>query len=1020
MRTPLLSLLVFAAMILPSLNATASGTPRPYFQQEVNYTIAVALDDVSHMLRGFESFEYINRSPDTLTFICMHLWPNAYKNRSTALARQLARDGRYVLFMNLRDDKGFIDSLDFRVNGVQVSWAADPEHIDIARIDLPEPLLPGGRITVSTPFRVKIPSGSISRLGHIGQSYQITQWYPKPAVYDRDGWHPMPYLTQGEFYSEFGSFDVEITLPANYVVGATGELQTDTEHAFLDSLAALETHRPDIPLSGEFPASAPGLKTIRYTQDRIHDFGWFADKRWMVLKGEVTTPHSGQKVTTWSMFTPGEMDLWKRAPEYLHDAVYYYSLWIGDYPYSQVTAVDGTISAGGGMEYPMVTVIGNSGSARSLETVIMHEVGHNWFYGILGSNERINAWMDEGLNSFFEERYMETKYPSATLADAIGAGKAGDRLGLSDFSQRYLPDLMYRFNASRGLDQPLQCHSDEFTSLNYGAMVYKKTALLFNYLRAWMGTEQFDRCMQAYYGEWQFKHPSPEDLRLSFELCSGQDLEWFFGDLIRTNRKIDFAIRSCRRLPDGSYEIGVKNTGETTGPALVALTEKASGRVLVQDRTDVLRPGMSQRIVLAGTNGGARWAAIDPALDIPQINRSNDRMRTSGLLRKTEPLQLSLFTGIPSPERTRVYWLPLVAWNEYDHWMPGIALHNRMLTREKLEWSVSPLYSVTNRRINGFAEIAAHRGLFTAGIRGQRFSVAATSNERGELDTRYALAEPFMRYSLRPSSRSSSGSLSADFQASWQLLLHTARITPYGEDRTDVVRRDQEAFRLKAQLSYRPNPFSEWKLDLRQALASDLVRQGSAEGFDFGSVFSGNVEYAYRYHLRRKKDIRFRAFYGNAAGGSAANYVFGASGVTGPADVFYDALYLGRAEQSGITSRQMVNGMGMLRAYIPAYFSEMVAFSGEVELPVRIPLLLSLNAVAPAIADFSDSDRVLASAVISVPVVREMLEIHFPVLVSSRLERFYDAQGYKYPERIMFTLNLAEMSPFSLMRKIKP
>ena len=172
---------------------------------------------------------------------------------------------------------------------------------------------------VSTPFKVKIPSGAISRLGHVGQSFQITQWYPKPAVYDKDGWHEMPYLGQGEFYSEYGSFDVSITLSKNYVVGATGDLQTESEIAFLNSLSE-ETNEAikegsnyrsidGVSNPNDFPESSSEFKTIRYTQSNVHDFAWFADKRFSVLKSEVELPHSKKMVTSWAMYTPKNADL---------------------------------------------------------------------------------------------------------------------------------------------------------------------------------------------------------------------------------------------------------------------------------------------------------------------------------------------------------------------------------------------------------------------------------------------------------------------------------------------------------------------------------------------------------------------------------------------------------------------------------------------------------------------------------------------------------------------------------------
>ncbi len=209
-----------------------------YFQQEVSYQIEVKLDDYNHILRGNEAITYKNNSKTPLNEIYMHLWPNAYKNDKTALAKQLKRNEGDKLAKADAADLGYIDSLDFKINGASSNWEYSSEHIDIAILRLENPLLPGQSLRITTPFKVTIPSGTISRLGHIGQSYQITQWYPKPAVYDQNGWNPMPYLNQGEFYSEYGSFDVKITVPANYVVGATGELQTSSEIIFLNEKVA--------------------------------------------------------------------------------------------------------------------------------------------------------------------------------------------------------------------------------------------------------------------------------------------------------------------------------------------------------------------------------------------------------------------------------------------------------------------------------------------------------------------------------------------------------------------------------------------------------------------------------------------------------------------------------------------------------------------------------------------------------------------------------------------------------------
>ncbi len=404
----------FAFCFFPTLLLSQNAGPsKPYFQQEVNYKISVTLNDTAHLLTGHIAIEYVNHSPDTLGEIWMHLWGNAFKNRQTAFCKQKLRDGSMRFYFAEEKDLGYYKNLDFMVNGQKTTWRFDSKNPDIAVIKLPQPLQPGGRITLATPFLLKIPA-SFSRLGHVETSYQMTQWYPKPAVYDNRGWHAMPYLDIGEYYAEFGSFDVTITLPENYVVGATGILQTPSE---IDFLAKKEAESRGKLANGvdkahdPFPASANTMKTIRYTAEKVHDFAWFADKRFFVLK-DTARLASGRTVDCWAMFTASEADLWKKGAFYVRRAVEFYSEKVGEYPWPHATAVHSALSAGGGMEYPMITVIGNSGSPRDLDDVITHEVGHNWFYGILASNERDHPFLDEGINSYYEDRYMKEYYGS--------------------------------------------------------------------------------------------------------------------------------------------------------------------------------------------------------------------------------------------------------------------------------------------------------------------------------------------------------------------------------------------------------------------------------------------------------------------------------------------------------------------------------------------------------------------------------------------------------------------------------
>ncbi|MFI5205142.1 MAG: M1 family aminopeptidase, partial [Flavobacteriales bacterium] len=563
---------------------------KTYFQQEVNYTIKVKLNDVNHTLSGYEEIQYINNSPHTFRHLYFHLWANAYKNNETALAKQFLEAGDVEFHFAEEKDRGYIDSLFFRADGDSIGWKLDEKNIDICKLYLKEVLKPGDTVVITTPFFVKLPSATFSRLGHLNQSYFITQWYPKPAVYDKNGWNQMPYLNQGEFYSEFGSFDVSITLPANYVTGATGDLfQCPEEEKFLEkkykeTLENFKSHTGkmgNITGGDGYPASSTEWKTLRYKQSNVHDFAWFADKRWNVLRGEMTLPETGRLVTTWAMFTNGNSRFWKKSTEYINDAVKYYSKWNGEYPYAHVTAVDGTISAGGGMEYPNITVIGDVSTDISLETVIMHEVGHNWFYGILGSNERKHGWMDEGINSFNEMRYLRTKYPDLKMKDVAGflpwffIRMAG--IDKFDYDQLYYN--AYLLCARQGIDQPIELPSEEFTSVNYGTIMYMKTASSFDFLRSFLGEKEFDKCMHAYFDLWKFRHPQPEDLRRIFEATCKKNLGWFFEGMLASNQYIDYSIKKCKTPIVKStatfqwmtYEEGImiKNKGGLAVPFIV-------------------------------------------------------------------------------------------------------------------------------------------------------------------------------------------------------------------------------------------------------------------------------------------------------------------------------------------------------------------------------------------------------------------------------------------------------------------
>jgi len=685
-------LIICPLFIWPLCGALAQN----YFQQEVNYKIQVTLNDKRHELNAFETVEYINHSPDTLLFLYFHLWPNAYSENETALARQLySLKGKEKLF-NDPALKGYIDSLDFMVNNRLVQWHLMPGQPDICRIFPDRPVCPGDTVYVTTPFHIKIPKGVTSRLGHIGESYQISQWYPKPAVYDKNGWHQMPYLDQGEFYSEFGSYDVSITLPANYIVGATGDLQNEPEAKMLDALAADTTWKNSMDTAGtRFPPSSEQWKVLRYTENQIHDFAWFADKRFHVMKGKARLPESGREVTTWVMFTNRQAKFWKDAIPYLNHAISYFSGWSGDYPYKSFTAVQSALNAGIGMEYPGITVIGYVDDAYSLDRVITHEIGHSWFYSALGSDERRYPFMDEGVTSALEVRYMIERYPGKKLWEVYFTNKKLAKLISVEMPVERMQELEWLVPARSNLEQPINLPAPDYSTSNYGLMLYDKAAMGFNYLRAYLGDSLFDSAMHVYYSKWKFKHPQPDDLQHVFESHTGKKLNWFFNDFIGTTKRLDYKIARLE-----NRQLLVKNKGELVSPLVISGVKGDS--IYFEKWVE----GFEGQQWIELPEGDYTEIKIDPGHQMPELFRLNNNIRRSGFFPKADPVRTQFLFTIEDPDKRTLMYIPAVNWTKENGIMAGAVLHNGSMIPKPLEYILMPFYTFKNPGLAGFGKLS--------------------------------------------------------------------------------------------------------------------------------------------------------------------------------------------------------------------------------------------------------------------------------------------------------------------------
>ncbi len=973
------------------------------WQQRVEYTINVSLDDVSHTLNGDETFTYVNNSPDTLRELYIHLWPNAYKNNETAFGKQKIENGKTDFYYLPDEDRGSIDMLDFKVDGVKTTWALTAE-IDIAKVVLNKPLLPGQHIQVSTPFVVKLPP-VISRMGHEDQLYCITQWYPKPAVYDVNGWNPIPYLDQGEFYSEFGSFKVNITVPKNYVVAATGRLQNEDERKWLYEKSKEKFDGEE--RSKTFPESSKEKKTLTFIQDSIHDFAWFADKRFKVERSEVTLPKSGRKVTTW---------VYEVAPKsssvlLVDTSVLFYSAMLGEYPYSDASVAVTPLVSGAGMEYPMITNVTSAG-----RQVIMHEVGHNWLYGILGSNEREYPWMDESINNYYETRSAENEdykpFVPLTIANIGGFGSDGYK-GL---------ETRYLLGARRNEDQACFLPSVEYTDYNYGAIIYGKASTAFHYLQRYLGDSTFDAMMQAYYEKWKFKHPLPDDFINHAKQFTGKELDWFFKALMATTEKQDWKIQQIKK--DGeTYRLKIKNKSDINAP--VSISALKDDKVVQTIWIDSLN---GNPVVFP--KGDYDQIRIDAFENTTDLDRKNNSIKTSGLFKKCEPLHFRLFGDAEDQYHKQVYFSPIIGVNLYNKTMLGAAFYNSLVpVKSGVEYLFAPMYAFGTKDLAGTGEIQKH--FLTYGF-AKRVTLEVKATQFASENftpTTYTKLQGGVNIELKPKSQRTSAANS--IYGRYVLANERARgndvFTGDNFSYTDIGFRSEQtrvinpySYTFNYQLgdmtnTTQPDMFHKLTVEATQFLNYSKPKKGFTARF-FGGVFLNN------YHGGGREMLR--------AGGNTGYY-----------DYTFDQSQFGRGEiptnSNSLFAQQLMYGGLQFKELYPFVFSDKWAtgLNLETTVPGVFPIVLYFD-VACINADesyydgnaaqmvYKASPKVLYTSGISLTFFKDAFRVNFPLMASKEIINYYKGTGtyssspISYAERISFSLNLNKMNPVKAVRQI--
>jgi uncharacterized protein YjaZ len=973
--------------------AVAQQTDHDYFQQTINLQIDVALDDVRHILRGHIRMSYQNNSQDELKRMPLHLWPNAYRSKETTLSEQLLRLGKTDLYNADLADLGRIDSLEFRVKGKKLAFSIDPEFKDIGWIRFSEPLLPGETIDIESPFRVKIPA-SFSRLGHVGQTYQVTQWFPKPAVYNLSGWQLLPYLDQGEFFSEFGDYNVNITLPANYVVAATGELITSEEKDFLYRRVK-ETQRlqttTDIVVD-TIPLSAGQQKTISFVAKNVHDFAWFADKRFRVDSSSVILP-GGRKVETWTYYTKTESEFWKNATSYLNRSIQFYSEAVGEYEWPQVSAVQSPLSAGVGMEYPMITLIGPSFSAYSLDQVITHEVGHNWFYGMLASNERKYAWMDEGLNTFFEYAYEKKYY--------------------NQYGSKFIPEFLTKHSDMRDeqalyadlvrqqkLD-PGKMETTDQNGLSYYLNAYEIPEKGFELLQRYMGENQFREAVQSYFEKWKFRHPSPADFQQIFESYCDCDLTWLITDLLQEGGYINYSAQKFE-----GNDVVIENQG----------TVKAPVELIVYDDA-----GKKKSKWIEGFDGTISVPLLEKKVSHVQlyestssldIDWSNNYLGKSGLFPSKRPFKIGFISGLDRSDRNQVFVFPALGINQADRGMIGVGLTNLRLPNPSFRWIAAPMYSIQAKNIVGMGEVRKDFSIRSGfadrlTLRGaiKRFSYQY-DDHYGFIDQYDKLEGEAIIHFRKPQKYTS-----VDQSLSFRFANIHQRFGTGIDLENFLFAMEDRSYYVNELQYFRSNDY---------VLAPSSLKLTAHQGKGFLRLM-GNYRQKMAY-AEKSKGLFVHLFGGllaqNDNPDANVNFILNgqASSNIFTKDYMYDEILFGRNASKGILSQQVFLRDAELKTLSNVGVSDSWMVGAGVSSSLPLPLPFHLYADFAFYNDpFESKVQFSYSSGFAIVIQKDFFEIYFPLFESQDIREsitYQSRQHDSYLEKISFMINLKKLHPF--------
>ena len=592
------------AAILILLSSLVSAQSSKYWQQHVNYTMDIDVDVTTFQYKGKQKLVYTNNSPDQLKNVYYHLYFNAFQPNSQMdiRSRNIKDPDKRVgdrIYSLTPEEIGYIKVKSLKQNGKKVQFKTVGTILEVV---LNKPIKSGQKATFEMEFDAQVPV-QIRRSGRNnkeGVALSMTQWYPKMAEYDFEGWHTPPYIGR-EFHGVWGNFDVTLHIDKNYVVGGSGYLQNPQEvgHGYEDKNKKLKQQR--------------GKKlTWHFKAPNVHDFTWAADPEY---QHDILTTDNGIDLHFFykKNLEQQYLEHWKNLQPKTAELIAYFSKHIGPYPYKQYSVIQG---GDGGMEYAMCTLITGKRNFNSLFGVTNHELAHTWFQFLLASNESKHPWMDEGFTVYI-------------------SNKAGNEiLGRNRDNPHGGSYAHYNYVVKSNAEEPLSSHADRYhTNMAYGMGSYSKGNIFLSQLEYVIGAENVAKGLKKYFNDFSFKHPTPNDAKRSMEKVSGIHLDWYLNEWTQTTHTIDYGVKSIN-----GNEITIERVGKMPMPIDLEVTYKDGTKELFNIPLQMMRGEKPTSATILDdwtfahptytfkTSKKVKSARIDPSGFMADINSDNNQL----------------------------------------------------------------------------------------------------------------------------------------------------------------------------------------------------------------------------------------------------------------------------------------------------------------------------------------------------------------------------------------------------------